>query len=69
MDTDKENDESSLSTSQFGTPGASYQSPQVGGVNKTPIRPLTAAYKAARSDYEVMSSILTLCCMIILCDI
>ena len=56
MDIDKENDESIMSSSQFGTPaGTSYQSPQVGGPNKTgtPIRPLTAAYKAARSDYEV----------------
>ena len=53
MEVDKENESLNLSSAQFGTPGTSFMSPQVGGVKKTPIRPLTAAYKAARSENEV----------------
>ena len=61
MEIDKENDESNLSSAHFGTPGTSFMSPQVGGVKKTPIRPLTAAYKAARSENEVNVFIYIFC--------
>lgn len=56
MEIDKENDILSSSGAQFATPGTSVMSPQVGGVKKTPIRPLTAAYKAARSENEVLQN-------------
>lgn len=56
MEVDKENESLNLSSAQFGTPGTSFMSPQVGGVKKTPIRPLTAAYKAARSENEVLQN-------------
>ena len=58
MDIDKENGGGlNYSSAQFGTPNTSMMSPQVGGVKKTPIRPLTAAYKAARSEHEVWVSL------------
>ena len=62
MESDKENGGLNLSSAQFGTPNTSIMSPQVSGMKKTPIRPLTAAYKAARSENEV-SVLSIICCL------
>ncbi|XP_060576796.1 nucleoporin NUP35-like [Ruditapes philippinarum] len=54
MDGEKEND--SMNTSVFSTPNNQFTSTQSGQLRNTPIRPLTSAYIAAKSENEVVQN-------------
>ncbi|XP_045175664.1 nucleoporin NUP35-like isoform X1 [Mercenaria mercenaria] len=54
MEGEKENDP--VNTSVFSTPNSHFTSTPSGQLKNTPIRPLTAAYMAARSENEVVQN-------------
>lgn len=58
MEGEKENDPVNTSIAPFSTPNTQFKSTPNGQLKNTPIRPLTAAYMAARNENEVMHNIL-----------
>lgn len=56
MEGEKENEPANTSTAQFSTPTSHFNSTPSGQLKGTPIRPLTAAYLAARNENEVIQN-------------